>query len=164
MCIVGRLCVQCLLQSRFWSDADKTFGYFAFFEDQQRWNATDPEPLGNTRIVVDVDLSDLGIWIFTGQFVNHRRNLAAGTTPRCPEVNQDGTVCLKDFGVEVVVGKFFDGIGSHDDSLWIQLVLTNWVRDTLQRQNCRVRFEAVNLRKNDSPQIVQSMEGKICAN
>lgn len=83
--------------------ADDLTDWSAALEDNKRRDAHDTVLRGDSALLVDVQLTDLGALTleFGGNFLDNRADLLAGTAPWGPEVHEDRDVGLKHFLIEI---------------------------------------------------------------
>ena len=102
-----------LLERVLVGEADDLFDHLAALEEQQGGNPTDVELEGGVRVLVDVQLADQDLAVVVaGQFVDRRRQPAAGAAPFRPEINENGFApadCL----IEVPVRERLYLVGCH---------------------------------------------------
>lgn len=62
---------------------------------------TNAELHGQLTLLVYIDLANLDVVTLVCDLVHDRRNHAAGTAPRCPEIQQDRLVRLQHFVLKI---------------------------------------------------------------
>jgi hypothetical protein len=86
--------------------AHDLLGHLAVVEHQQRWNRADAVFGGKTLLFVYVHLADFGASIvFLSEFVQHRSDHFAGTTPFGPEIHKDRSRGLENFFGEILLSQ-----------------------------------------------------------
>ena len=81
--------------------------HVAALENHDRGDTTHLVIHGRLDTIVDIDLADLGTpLVRLCQLVNDRYQLATGTTPGSPEINQNRLIRLQDLAGKCIVGQF----------------------------------------------------------
>src|SRR4029450_1347469 len=97
-------------QARLRHRSDQRLDNLAALVDMHRRDADDAVTAGHPGVLVGVELDDLDlVGVLGGQLFEHRRDRAARTAPRRPEVHEDWLVVVEDVGLEGGVGDFLGG-------------------------------------------------------
>jgi hypothetical protein len=74
----------------FWLHTDNPVNFLAGLQDEERWDALNPEARGRDWIIVNVHLCDLNpATHFDGKLIEGGGNSPARATPGSPHVQQD---------------------------------------------------------------------------
>ena len=102
----ARAASSCFARSPLGRKPDDLADRLATLEDQQRRDRADPVLTGGHRVLVGVELHELdAAVVLLGEFLDDRRDHAAGAAPGRPEVDQHRVVVLDHIQVERGVGR-----------------------------------------------------------
>src|ERR1700704_804576 len=95
---------QLLHQLRLWGESDDTIGLAAVLEQDHGRDRADAEAARSDRIGVDVELGDADlVTLLARDLLEDRRDHAARTAPRRPEIDEHGAIRLQNLLLERLV-------------------------------------------------------------
>src|SRR5713226_4203212 len=112
----------------FFSDrADNRISYGAILEKQQRRDASDLEAASRVRVVIHVELADLGLPdVLGGDGIDGRSHHLTGAAPLRPEVHENRHLGPQDVDIERCICEVVNVVSSHAVSFLASKYYNAW--------------------------------------